>query len=140
MALFDPGELAAIRLMIVMRSMGLGPAVSRPLAESAAPSVVWIILCDYPDSWEVAAVGRRADEFRHKLDAAGDGHLTAMAKLKCIPKLFGVRSSSGVEFLPGQPDFEFDDDEEIETIIKLRGVARQIAHNLDRPMMRVSPA
>lgn len=139
-ALFDPAELAAIRLMIVMRSMGFGPSISRPLAESAAPSVVWLILSDYPETWEVAAVEGGADEFRDELELAGDGHLRAMAKLKGAPNLIGVRTKSGLEFLTEQPDFQFDDDEEIETIIKMRGVARHIALNLDRPMMRVSPA
>lgn len=137
--LFEPAELVAIRLMIIMRSMGYGPSISRPFAELAAPSVIWLVLSDYPESWEVDPTYSGADQFRHELNLSGDRHLKIMARLKGTPNLYGVSRGAAVEFLSEPPGFELDDDEEIESIIKLRAVARRIAISLDAPLMRVVP-
>ena len=45
---FEPVELAEIRIMVVLRSLGLGLQDCREAAEAAAPSVLFLALINQP--------------------------------------------------------------------------------------------
>lgn len=138
-ALFGPQDLAAIRIMLVLRDVGLGPALSRPIAERAAPSVVWLILATYPDAWVVAGDPEYAAAYRDRLDLDGDRHLQVMAGLTETPAIYGVAQGKTVHFFPELDETAFDEDDEVETVIKFGAVAKRIAAGLTQPLMTVIP-
>lgn len=136
-ALFGPRDLAAIRIMVVLRDVGLGPALSRPIAERAAPSVVWLALLTYPETWTVSGDPEAAAVCRGRMDLDGDRHLQKMAGLTGSPALYGIAQGKTVEFFTALDEAAFDEDDEVETVIKFNAVAKRIAKAATQPLMTV---
>lgn len=136
-ALFSPRDLAAIRIMVVLRDVGLGPALSRPIAERAAPSVVWLALATYPETWTVSGNPEDAAAYRDLLDRNSDRHLREMAGLTASPALYGIAQGKTVHFFTTLDEAAFDEDDEVETVIKFSAVAKRIAKAATQPLMTV---
>lgn len=138
MALFSPRELAAIRIMVVLRDVGLGPALSRSIAEKAAPSVIWLALSDHPSSWTVAGDPEQAADHRRRLEL-DDSRLRDMAGLSGPAYTFGIAQSGTVELVSAINDDSFDADDEVESVVKFAAVARRIASSATQPLVTVIP-
>lgn len=138
-ALFRPQDLAIIRIMMILRDVGLGPALSRPIAQQAAPSVIWLALTNHAETWTVDGDPKQAQAFRDRLDQLGDSHLRLMAGLTDSPSTYGVARGGSVEFFTELDETSFDEDDEVETVIKLNAVAKRIALNATQPLMTVIP-
>ena len=139
-ALFAPRELAAIRIMVVLRDVGLGPALSRSIAEQAAPSVIWLALGDHPSTWNVAGDAEQAAAYRDRLEVhLGDWHLRTMAGLTGPAFTFGVARGKVVHLVHEINDEAFDADDEVESVVKLRAVAKRIALAAPYPLVTVVP-
>lgn len=136
MALFSPRELAAIRIMVVLRDVGLGPALSRTVAERAAPSVIWLALSDHPTTWTIAGDAKQADNFRGRLEL-DDGGLREMAGLTGPAYTFGIAQGGIVELVSDISGDLFDDDDEVESVVKLTAVAKRIASTISQPLLTV---
>ena len=136
-ASFGPRELAEMRLMVLMRQMGLGPSKSRGLAQEAAPSLVWLILVDHPSTWAVEGPAETAAHYRDKLEALGDSHLRSMAGLHDRVRLYGVAEGEEVDFVTQIAGEEFDNKHELITVLSLRAVAAAMAAALDRPLFTI---
>ena len=134
MALFSPRDLAAIRIMVVLRGVGLGPALSRSIAEQAAPSVIFMALGDYPSTWTVVGDAEQAAAYRERLEL-GDQHLRVMAGLTGPDFTYGVARGKAVHLVSEINDEAFDADDEVESVIKLRVVAKRIALAATQPLM-----
>ena len=137
-ALFRPYDLAVIRLMVVLRDVGLGPALSRPVAEAAAPSVVWLALVDHPQTWTVAGPPEEAEAYRRRLEKIGDRHLRDMAGLTGRAFAYGVAQSGTVQFFSDIDGETFNDEDEVESVIKLRAVAARIAREAIQPLFTIN--
>jgi hypothetical protein len=138
MALFSPRDLAAIRIMVVLRDVGLGPTLSRSIAEQAAPSVIWIALSDYPSTWIVAGDAAQATEYRKRLES-DDSKLRSMAGLTGPAYTFGIAQAGKVELTSAINDDCFDADDEVESVVKLAAIARRIATSATQPLVTVIP-
>ena len=138
-ALFSPRDLAMIRLMVVLREVGLGPALSRPVAEEAASSVVWLALADQPETWAVAGPPDEAHAYRQRLEKMGDRHLRDMAGLTGRALAYGVAQGGAVQFFSEIDDETFNADDEVESVIKLRAIAARIAREATQPLFTISP-
>lgn len=123
--------------MVVLRDVGLGPALSRPIAERAAPSVVWLALASYPETWTVSGAPEEAAAYRDRLDRNSDRHLQEMAGLAGPPALYGIAQGKTVQFFTELDETAFDEDDEVETVIKFSAVAKRIARALTQPLMTV---
>lgn len=137
-ALFGPRDLAMIRLMVVLREVGLGPALSRPVAEEAAPSVVWLALADHPETWAVAGPPDEAHAYRQRLENMGDRHLRDMAGLTGRAFAYGVAQGGAVQFFSEIDSETFNEDDEVESVIKLGAIAARIAREATQPLFTIS--
>lgn len=138
-ALFGPRDLAMTRLMVVLREVGLGPALSRPVAEEAAPSVVWLALADHPETWTVAGPPDEAYAYRQRLEKMGDRHLRDMAGLTGRAFAYGVAQGGAVQFFSEIDGDTFNENDEVESVIKLRAIAARIAREATQPLFTISP-
>lgn len=134
-ALFGPRDLATIRIMVVLRDVGLGPALSRSIAEQMVPSVLWLALVNYPTTWSVAGDAEQAAAYRRQLELVGDFHLRAMAGLAEDVFTFGIVRDKTVHLVAEITDAAFDEDDEVERVIKLSAVAKRIALGTNQPLM-----
>ena len=137
-ALFGPRDLATIRLMVLLREVGLGPALSRPVAEEAAPSVVWLALTDHPETWTVAGPPEAADAYRQRLETLGDRNLRDMAGLMGRAFAYGVAQGKTVQFFSEIDSETFNEDDEVESVIKLGAIAARIAREATQPLFTIS--
>ena len=137
-ALFSPRELAAIRIMVVLRDVGLGPLLSRSIAEEAAPSVIWLALSDHPETWTVAGDTKNADSYRDRV-LADDGGLREMAGLTGPAFAFGIAQGGSVDLVSDIDAESFGEDDEVESVVKLAAVAKRIASTISQPLVTVIP-
>lgn len=139
MALFNARDLAVIRMMVILRDAGLGPTQSRPIAESAAPSVIWLALTDHAETWAVSGSAEEAEAYRQRLEKLGDQHLRDIAGLSGRAFAYGIAQGGTVQLVSGIDEHLFDDDDdEVKSVIKLRGVARRIAREATQPFFTIS--
>ncbi|HAC00499.1 hypothetical protein [Brevundimonas naejangsanensis] len=138
MALFSPRELAAIRIMVVLRDVGLGPLLSRSIAEEAAPSVIWFALSEYPSTLTIAGDMKDAESYRDRV-LADDGGLREMAGLTGSAFAFGIAQGGSVDLVSDIDAESFGDDDEVESVVKLAAVAKRIASNISQPLVTVIP-
>lgn len=136
-ASFGPRELAEMRLMVLMRQMGLGPSRSRGLAQGAAPSLVWLTLVDHPSTWAVEGPADTATRYRDELERLGDSHLRSMAGVRDQVCLYGVAEGEEVDFVEKVVGDEFNNKYELITILSLRAVAAAMAETLKRPLFTI---
>lgn len=139
-ALFSPRDLAEIRLMVVLRDVGLGPALSRPIAEEAAPSVIWLALTSHPATWIVTGTSDQATSYRRRLEKLGDRHLRQMAGLTGSVSRYGIARNGGVNLVSAMNDdvFEDADEDEVRSFISLNAVASRIAREASQPFFAIS--
>lgn len=135
-ATFSARELAEVRLMVLMRQMGLGPSKSRSLADLVAPSVLWLALADWPESWAVDGRGGDVDAYRSSLEKLGDEHLRLMAGLDGPAYRFGTLAGDTVQFTPALDQDELGQDE-ITSIVNLDAVAARIVAAAGRPFFTI---
>jgi len=139
MALFGPLDLATIRIMLVLRDVGLGPALSKPLAEKAAPSVIWLALSMFPNTWAVSGDAKQDKAIRDRMDRDSYRDLQVMAGLTEAPALYGIAQGKTVNLFTELDGSAFDEDDEVEAVIKFGAVAKHIARGLTQPLITIFP-
>lgn len=139
MALFSPRELAAIRIMVVLRDVGLGPAISRSIAEEAAPSVIWLALSDFSQTLVITGDAKKAEDVRRRV-MLDDGGLREMAGLHGPAYSFGIARAGDVDLVSDIDAGSFGDDDEVESVVKLANVAKRIASTITQPLVTVIPS
>lgn len=133
---YTPSELVMIRIMRALRHLGLDLTRSQEIAIKAAPSVLYHVLHNHPESWSIKGIDAAA-EARMRTHVAGDDTLLRdMAGLSGEPYTWAIgRDDGGVDLITAIANKNFKADAEVETVVKLVAVARHIAAALPRPLM-----
>lgn len=136
-AAFMPRELAEMRLMMKLRALGVSLSHAKPLAEEAAPAVIYAAISTaHPNAIGVDGPTERAVEFRDLVDRETDGdylHTLAGSANDAVHR-FAVIVGDRCVLVPTLGEGEMLDNHEVGGLINLWGVAESILKAVGRPL------
>ena len=142
-ASFTPRELAEMRVMVRLRSLGLPLPQVRTAAVLAAPSVILTALQDHQDATlKVEGPEEKALQYLDALDRATDsGYLLTLAEVGSQKDVFrdAIVADGECSLEPVLHEDVLDEDTEVAGIVNLWAVARMIALATPRPLFILVP-
>ena len=136
-AAFTPRELAEMRVMVKLRSLGVSLADAKPLSEEAAPAVIYAAISHSPDSaLAVDGPPDTAGMFIDAIDRQSDGdylhHLAGSSAASAHH--FAVVIGASCIFVPTLGEGEILNHVEVGGLITLWAVADAIVAAAERPL------
>jgi len=137
-ASFTPRELAEMRVMVRLRSLGLPLTQVRPVAVRAAPSVIFVALAEYPDATlKVEGSDDKARQYLRDLERAKDGqYLLTLAEVASQNDVYrdAIVANGTCELEHALHEDVLDDGTEVAGVVNLWAVAKAIAMATPRPL------
>ena len=138
-AKFSPRELAEMRIMVALRSLGLSLPERRAIAEQAASSVLYMALSDYPGSLAVEAPDRggadRGDRYLKALDRGTDGrHLNQLSGLEEAPYFYVLLQGRRGDLRYDLQEPALEPSVEASGLVNLQATAARLAEAAKRPL------
>lgn len=136
-AAFTPRELAEMRVMVKLRSLGVSLAVAKPLSEEAAPAVLYAAIANIPGrALAVDGPPEAAAKFMDAIDRQSDGdylHQLAGSSAASTHR-FAVVIGASCVFVPTLGEGEMLNHVEVGGLINLWAVAEAIVGAAERPL------
>lgn len=142
-ASFTPRELAEMRVMVRLRSLGLPLPEVRPVAEQAAPSVIFMALKDHSElTLKAEGAEEEAQRYMHALDRATDSqYLLTLAEVASQNDVYrnAIVADGACELEHALHEDVLDESTEVAGVVNLWAVARAIAKATPRPLFTLVP-
>lgn len=143
-ASFSPSELAEMRVMVRLRSLGLPLPQARLVAERAAPSVVYVALSEHSTAaLSVEGPKENASKYLHSLDRATDGrYLLTLAEVASPKDVFrnAIVADGECRLEAALHEDVLNETTEVAGVVNLWAVAKAITLAIPRPLFTlVSP-
>ena len=137
-AKFSPRELAEMRIMVALRSLGLSLPDGRIIAEKAASSVLYMAL-DHPGALAVEAPDRggaeRGERYLKALDRQPDGrHLNQLSGLEGAPYFYVLLRGRRGDLRYDLQEPALDPSVEASGLVNLQATAARLAEAAKRPL------
>lgn len=137
-ASFSPRELAEMRLMVKLRTLGLPLVEARCVAEEAAPGVVFAALANEPKkALVIEGSDDQASAYRAALEQEADeNYLLLLADLPTMQHVYkyALVENGKCHLLKTLDEDAMDDDAEVAGLINLWAIARAIVGEIPRPL------
>lgn len=136
-AAFAPRELAYMRLMMKLRALGVALADAKPLAEEAAPAVIYAAISHhYEKAIAVDGPAESASKFRDLVSRdTNDGYLHMLAgSNRSSAHHFAVIVGDRCILVPTLGEGEMLEHDEVGGLINLWGVANALISEAHRPL------
>jgi DNA-binding transcriptional MerR regulator len=142
-ASFTPRELAEMRVMVRLRSLGLPLPEVRPVAEQAAPSVIFMALADHPDlTLNAEGSDEEARRYMDALNRATDSqYLLTLAEVASRNDVYrnAIVADGACELEHALHEDVLEESTEVAGVVNLWAVARAIAKATPRPLFTLVP-
>lgn len=137
-ASFSPRDLAEMRVMVRLRSLGLSLPHAKEVAEQAAPSVVQVALADHRDkTLAVDGPQNRVAQFIDLLERETDGgYLLVLSEVAGPGEVYrdALVIDGQCELVHALDEHILDEETEVAGVVNLWAVAQAIARAAPRPL------